>query len=423
MCIQVHIKVGEMIHYNSHSSIFSRYFFIFSFVTSYVIMGLTAATPSYVMAFTIPIFFLYKKNYFIIKTIIIVFFCIVVYYVNSQFYCYIFKVQLNQTLQLINDNTVKSTFRASHLTQHLYLIPGILTFIYIYFLYDEKFEKYIKYGLYLILVYGYIEWIIYLITGNTVEIFSNRTFGEDEASSSLIQTINIAGVRILRFKSLTGEPSMYAFSVLPYLSYFFLKKDYLLSFFIFLSLLLSTSSSAMIGIAIMILFYIGGELKVSIANLVIKKKFIIFIIFFILFLLSSINALTDIFLGLYAKLTLESFSGIQRFFLFINHINFWKELNIVNKFVGVGFGTIRSTDMFTTLLVNTGVIGILCYTIVFFFPFFKLNNNNKGLKIGMINLWIITLISVPEFSYLSLWIFVGLTYRQIKLNQIQKIIH
>lgn len=407
-----------MIYFNKHLSLFSNFFLTFSFVTSYVIMGLPAATPSNILAFSIPLFFIYKKNRYALHLFIVLFLCIFAYYIISQISCYLFDVKLNKSLILITENTLKSTFRTSHLTQHLYMMPGLLTFIYIYFFYENKYEKYIIYGLYLLVFYGFFEWIIFFIFRTPIEVFSNRTFG-DGASGSLIQTITVAGFNILRFKSLTGEPSMYAFSVLPYLSLFFYKKKFFLSLIIFISLMLSTSSSAIIGLIIIVIFYTFGELKKISKSLKISKKFVVFITFLIIFLIISINFLNDLFQSLFLKLNLENTSGLIRYFRFYNHLEFWKNLNWVNKIFGVGFGTIRSTDMFTTLLVNTGLLGLFFYIIIFLIPLLKLNNDdeNKGFKIGLVILLIVTLSSVPEFSYLSLWIFVGLSYRKIKINK------
>ena len=91
---------------------------------------------------------------------------------------------------------------------------------------------------------------------------------------------------------------------------------------------------------------------------------------------------------------------------------------------GIGFGYIRSTDMFTTFLVNIGVIGVTVFT-YFYLKNLKLRvKNTEDITYNAILLVVFFtgMISVPEFSYLSFWLFLGIIrnkynkYKYISIN-------
>jgi hypothetical protein len=72
--------------------------------------------------------------------------------------------------------------------------------------------------------------------------------------------------------------------------------------------------------------------------------------------------------------------------------------------VGIGFGYIRSTDLFTTLLVNIGAIGLFLW-IIFTLKNFKIRlrkENDFYTNAILLLMFITSMISVPEFSFLIL---------------------
>lgn len=405
-------------HYKSHRDYFNSIFFAVCFITSYVILGIAAATPGFLLAFTIPLFFLYPRN----RKMLNLFMCMIIglflLYIISQYLNYLFNVQLSSDLVLITKDDLNPLFRVSHLTQNLYLLPGFLTFTYLVFNFNDASIKYVKLGLKVLIVIGMVEWIFFLFLGIRLDFLSNRTFG-DEGSGSLFQVMNIAGINMLRFKSLTGEPSMYSFSVAPFLSLFFYRKDYLFSLLIFLSLLLSTSSTAIVGILLILILFILDNSKETIKVMKIKKSFLYILCSIGILIIPLLPILASLSVEFFSRINLQNHSGIVRFFLFYNHFNYWSDLSFFSKLFGIGFGTIRSTDMFTTLLVNTGLIGISFYSFLFFYPMFKLKKSEKntGLKIGLMVLYITSMISVSEFSYLSLWIFLGIAHNRILIEK------
>ena len=116
------------------------------------------------------------------------------------------------------------------------------------------------------------------------------------------------------------------------------------------------------------------------------------------------------------KISLESFSSIDRLGQALNHIEYFTSLSFFQMLFGVGFGTIRSPDLATTLLTNVGVFGVIIATLFVFYPVFRIRHSSlyvDGLKIGIIVEYFVELISVSEFAYLPFWVIAGLLYREI----------
>jgi hypothetical protein len=88
-------------------------------------------------------------------------------------------------------------------------------------------------------------------------------------------------------------------------------------------------------------------------------------------------------------------------------------MSVFEKLFGIGFGTVRSTDFISTLLVNTGIIGLLIFLFIFLRP---LIGGNYGidvyLRTSLVFLFICMLLAVPEFSFLTVWFVLGFAYRQ-----------
>lgn len=116
------------------------------------------------------------------------------------------------------------------------------------------------------------------------------------------------------------------------------------------------------------------------------------------------------------KISQETESGIMRSLYFDTHLDYYLNMNLLSMLFGLGFGYVRSTDFFTTLLINNGLIGLLLFSAIFLKPVFLLNNNkrNYGLKVVLVTLYFSMLTAVPEFSFLSTWLFLGVAYNQLK---------
>ncbi len=311
-------------------------------------------------------------------------------------------------------------FRSSFYTQSLYLFVMII-FFYFLLLYLKKYgeEKVLEVsfmGILLFIIYGYFEFFMYLLTGQNFDYISNRIAGED-TKIGMFQTITLAGQSIQRIKSLAGEPSMFAYTLLPFfiLSIYLKKvKFMILAFF---TLILTTSTTAILGLIIYFIF-----------DLFYRKNRVIKIVIVITLFLVLFITFYDVIISLYSivevKLKLENESGIVRFSNILNHFTAWYNSNLINMLFGYGFGYVRSTDGFTTLLFNTGVFGIIFYTLFFILPYFLIKRKTQyvlGLYISNFVLLIVIFVSVPEFYYPHIWLFNALLwYEYLKENRERK---
>ncbi|MGI0025154.1 MAG: hypothetical protein ACREA4_08425, partial [Nitrososphaera sp.] len=114
--------------------------------------------------------------------------------------------------------------RKSMFTQSLYLLAGASTFFFVKHLYCEKWDNYFVVGAAILGLYGVYECVYFLATGHGGDFLSNRTFGGEKFfgephPGSRFQTIRLGPFTVQRLKSLTGEPSMYAFTILPFWIY------------------------------------------------------------------------------------------------------------------------------------------------------------------------------------------------------------
>jgi len=394
----------------------------FMLVQSVVVLPVKGATLGYLLALLSPMVVLFfgdknNRNRYIKLFILCVFFYCIITFLN-QLGNIIFDLTHNN-LTLVDQTDTRFYFRKTLFTQSLYLLAGFLTFLYIKLFYQNIWDKYIFIGTGFLAFYGIYEVLYFLIFGERGDFLSNRIVGSGELAhiDGLFQTINIGGISIMRLKSLTGEPSMYSFTILPFCIYAFHTERYKIAALLFSTLVLSTSTTAILGIMLYI-FFNTIFMKVTRKWLNGIFIFIVVILGFIFFFLEELQILYQTMV--INKITLQHDSGISRFGAFIRHLSYYiTDMNLWSQLVGLGFGTVRSTDLVSTLLVNTGIIGFFTFTAVFFYPILKLKNNyrNNGIKISLIVIYVTAMISVPEFGYLSVWIFLGIAYHQLNFER------
>lgn len=127
----------------------------------------------------------------------------------------IWNINLNE-LVLVHpiDYNIK-LFRDSLFSQSLYLFMGIITFLFIKEFYNRNWDKWIIYSGSIFSAYGIYEFIFSIIFNMSGDFLSNRIFNLGESISA--QFILLAGITFQRIDSLSQEPSMYAFTMLPFL--------------------------------------------------------------------------------------------------------------------------------------------------------------------------------------------------------------
>ncbi len=318
-------------------------------------------------------------------------------------------------MPLMDGQDLSLLLRGSMFTQGLYLLAALAAFVFVKLTYQPRWDRWLLGGALLLAAYGFYEGAYFLATGDNGDFLSNRTFGNDRSvSGSLFQTMQIGPVQLLRLKSLTGEPSMYAFTILPFWIYALHTGRQKTQLVLLASLLLSTSTTAFLGIAayavlrvvlragrdpLLLLAVVGAA--VIAALLVGGNEYVL--------------KAYDLFIG--NKLAARDVSGMERLSNSLNVLGMWADLPLVNQLLGIGFGVVRSTDFFSTMLLNTGALGLVAFVALFAWPICRLRSGEleTGLRLALAVVFLTAMVSVPEFAYLSSWLFLGMAYHQLAL--------
>lgn len=317
-------------------------------------------------------------------------------------------VMPNDLIFISHDDSMMMKF--SLLTQSFYLFSSVLFFLYLYVslkknvLSVDRVNRLVKIGVIFYVLYGLYEWILFLLTGLNGDFLSNRITGEDYAYG-LFQHISLGGFELMRLKSLAGEPSMLAYTLVPFFVYYYYLNDKLW-ILIFVALLLSTSSTAFLGLAIFFLFdFLFVRKSVRLSLIISLFGVILYALFY-----SIVNDLIALNV---AKLAMEDQSGGERSEFFLNHFNAWLDSNLLHFLLGHGWGYVRSTDLFSTLLYNTGFFGFLFVTLFFLYPAYKIFSKRAehyALSSVLVATYIMAMVSVTEPYYFHVWFFLALSY-------------
>ena len=406
---------------NNKYSIADKYFIIWSFfipITSWAIdPNIKGSLVSYLFAFLSPLVILcfYRniiKNYIwdILKIILVLTFLALM----SQISNLIYNIELTNVILINPGDYANKIFRPSLITQSIYLIPVILTFLYVKYLYKPTWDKWIVYSGFVFVIYGFFKWGYFLVMGQDGDFLTNRTFGDSDTVLFPYQTVVLAGLELQRFQSLTGEPSMLAFTLLPYFIFAVHRKvNFTMTVIMGLALLLSTSSTAYIGIAVYIIYLFICSKK--------NKNFFLSLLGIIIVSCILYGVFTEYIDDVIDKMIVnkaDSGSGEARQADLLNHIDYIMGMDIMHNLFGIGFGYIRSGDLLSTLLVNTGIIGVMIFT-YFYLKDFRIKVGNfieLGNNSILLSLFIVSMVAVSEFSYLSFWLFLAIIRSREKLS-------
>lgn len=389
--------------------------FISSFVVSNTVKG---TTPAFLFsAVSIPYLFLFNsKNYIqFFKLLGYSSFIYLLTQIASQSFVLIYNIPDFSNLVLIS-NESRSAFRSSLFSQSLYLICSLITFVYVINFYRcNVHDRYISISVICVVIYGFYLWVFFVLFDQNGDFISNREYAGGLINPSQFQTITISGINLSRFVSLTMEPSMYVFTVLPYFIYLLHLGYRKTAIFIFVSLILTFSGTFAVGMVV----YALTLMVFSMSKRLVLYYTIGAFVFIIAFLSSGLlrEIVNNV---LISKLLQESDSGLDRFQSFYKHMVFFIDLPLPLMISGMGFGFIRSPELFSTLLVNTGFVGFGLFFLVMLYPVFKLPNNNDqsiiGLKCALVVTCFMLLTSVSEYSYPSIWVMAGIAYSKLKAN-------
>jgi hypothetical protein len=232
---------------------------------------------------------------------------------------------------------------------------------------------------------------------------------------------------ILRLTSVASEPSVLAqflittVSILLFTPSNIIKKKYALVLLNFMTLLMSTSSTAYLGILFLCAYILVFSACMKIINL--KHILSILATFCLSFYLYSKFDLVSRFINTYLLNKLSTGSGTGR----LTSVSLALEYFTQSPLLGIGWGSVTSFDMFVLVLSSTGIIGIITFCSLIFHPFSSLfhilkqiNLRNKNytirkytLEIGIFSsfLCLLSIQSISGFWYSHgyFWFMLGLS--------------
>ena len=245
--------------------------------------------------------------------------------------------------------------------------------------------------------------------------------------NSVHTAYNFEGTRI---SGTFAEPSFLAlFSTPLFGGYLYrllteFKLKYAFFSLLFLAVTLSNqSSSAIMGAgaaALLIILLFPYKNKISLQRMALLFIACAGISLVIIF---NLNSISGAIMSLISKLNGEGVSGQERTSSFIYHFNVFVD----NFFIGIGYGTVRSFDLFTTWGCEVGIIGLLLYfipTINLFIKLVKIHTSisiQLAIYIAVYNL--ILFVSVCEIMFLNIWIYYGVAYYYVRQYSRKQIRH
>jgi hypothetical protein len=316
---------------------------------------------------------------------------------------------------LIEPNDTSVAFRKTLFTQTLYLAACLCIALFFRFFFRADWMRYVLWGGWFLAIYGIYEWLFFLIFKQAGDFIANRTYGEEMHTASWSQGIQIGPFDFLRIKSTFGEPSFFSAGVLPYL---FLAVEYKrkwLSAALLFCIVFSTSSSAYAALPVGLLLHILFERRVRAPIAIIILAFAI-----------AFAILYFAFPGTYHAMFSDKLDGSNedaqirqeaRQAMHDTETTF----TLMNRIFGIGFGYFYG-GVFTAILVNTGLIGMLVYLYAFLKPAVLLRADNGGLalKVGVLTLFFLYYINVSELFLPTTWMFLGLAYWCLDRQRLEK---
>ena len=316
---------------------------------------------------------------------------------------------------LLSDET-SLLFRSSMFTQSLYMLACVMIALYFRYFIHEDWIKYVYWGAWFLVIYGLYDWTFFLVFHFSGDFIANRVFTSEthaDHPGSWSQTLNFGGLEILRLKSTLGEPSFFAAVVIPYLFLAMEGGKRLLAALLFLCALLSTSTTAILGLVVCFFFQTLWDNKSRRASITVLGLVLLAIIGLSLLFPDMFNFL---FLD---KLSGDTDSGRDRMKNIEDYKELFHQFGLLNWLFGVGFGYVYFSLVWS-LTTNTGLLGLGSFIYAFGKPAYLLPREPKseGLKLAVTSILVVVAITLSELFIPTTWMFLGLAYR--RLDQLER---
>lgn len=266
---------------------------------------------------------------------------------------------------------------------------------------------------------GFYQELAYVKGWRFDEIFRNGLHGNIQPFGSFI-----------RAYSVTNEPSVYAYFLAPILALVLsvpndiIKHRILIILLIIISGIMSTSTTFIIGILALLIkiildksvnFFRMKRNKNQKMGLLLPITFIFIVILSLILFRFNSNIKELLTTGMLSKLQGNGVSGQERM------LAFQTQMNAALKYplLGVGYGTARSKDLFSTWLCNIGFIGMSMFLIYLYKIITNLKKTNKlgyGISNYIFVLFVCAFISVPEPYFLFIWIMLAIGESLVEQN-------
>jgi len=317
-------------------------------------------------------------------------------------------------LFLNNPSDTRVVLRPVLFTQTLYLAACFCIALFFRFFFRPEWMRYVLWGAWFLAIYGIYEWLFFLVFQQPGDFLGNRTYGEDLHTGSWSQSIQFGPFNLLRIKSTYGEPSFLSAAVVPYLLLALENRKKLLSAALLFCTVFSTSTSAYAGLAFALFIYC-----------ILKRKFTLPLILILLLFAGALVALyfayPDTFDAIFTnKINGEAGSGDMHQAANDAMIATLKTFDPMNAIFGIGFGYYYGSVL-TTMLINTGLIGLAVYCYAFLKPAISLRSSDRGLglKVGIATIFFLYCINVSEFFLPTTWMFLGLAYWRLDQQKLR----
>jgi hypothetical protein len=400
--------------------VFFRALLLAAPIQSVLLTSVQGTTPAFILALFSPFLLVAKdRRYGRLLAFLAGFVLLYALYMALSLSGYLIDEPDMSRLTVIREAFVYGQLRQTHLTQGVYLLTSLLFAFLVYAYWQEAFLKFIYFAILLLATYGFFEFMFFAVFHTNGDFLSNRNFGDlDTAAAgagrnlsvtgSRLQTSNLFGEGYMRLKSLTAEPSMYSLSVTPFTVYAFGRRWWWIFTVLMTSLVLSTSSTAVIGLLAGLgwietrrrpeaVLYLTGAV-VTVALLYATAE--------------PVQRVLDVLL--FEKL--DTVSGNERINYFTAHAVVPFDGNPIRALFGLGFGTVRSGDMLSNLLANVGLVGLMGYATLLLAPCFLLRKSQDRLSIvaSLLAIFAMEMLTVPEFNYLPPWFMVAMAYARVR---------
>jgi hypothetical protein len=316
-------------------------------------------------------------------------------------------------LFLNNPGDTRVVLRPVIFTQTLYLVACLCIALFFRFFFRAEWMRYVLWGGWFLAIYGIYEWLFFLIFQQPGDFLLNRTYGEGQ-TASWSQVIQVGPLNLLRIKSTFGEPSFLSAAVIPYLFLALENRRKWLSAALLFCTVFSTATSAYAGLAFALFLY-----------LLLKRKFNLRIILTILLFIGALAALYFAFPDTFDSIFTSKFNGQNDSGDLHQAANeamiaTIKTFTPMNHLFGIGFGYYYGSVL-TTVLINTGWIGLLVYFYAFLKPAILLRSDSGSLalKVGIATIFFLYCINVSEFFLPTTWMFLGLAYWQLDQQKLR----